>query len=174
MRREAHGSAPRGEPCVGRRRGPPNTETAEARGVVARSFHPLTAERTLPSKRRTRHSPHYSVLFGPVQVTIAYRCVNGIAENIAGSRPPQRLGHCRRGVATTEPAGRIDWSWLFTCPPATTAATRSQYSCRLAVTDSDSPLSLRCRILRFDDDTVLRQSTCHLAVAAETTKGATR
>src|SRR5699024_12699726 len=103
-----------------------------------------------------------------------YRCVNGIAENSAGSQSPQRLGHCRSGVAITESAGRIDWSRLFTCLPKTTAATRSQCSCRLAVTYSDSPLSLRCRTLRFDDDTDLRQSTCHLAVAAETTKGATR
>src|SRR5699024_2038868 len=52
MRREAHGSSPRGGPCVGTRPGPANTATEEVRGVVARSPHPLR----LPSFRSTPHT----------------------------------------------------------------------------------------------------------------------
>src|SRR5699024_3165607 len=98
----------------------------------------------------------------------------GLPKTAPAPERPQAPEHCRRGVAITGPAGRIDWARLVTYAPVTTAATRSQYSCRLAVIGSESPLSLRYRILRFDDDTDLRQSTCHLAVAAETTKGTTR
>src|SRR5699024_2346553 len=119
-----------------------------------------------------RHSPPSSVPLGPVRDTIGYRCANGTAENITDPERPQLPEHRQQGVVTTGLAGRIDCRRLFACPPVTTAATRSQYSCRRSVTVSKSPFSLRCRVLKFEDNTDLRQPTCHLAVAADTTKGA--
>src|SRR5699024_11309277 len=104
-----------------------------------------------------RRCPHSSVTLGPVRATIGYRCANGIAENITDPERPQLPEHRQQGIVTTGLVGRIDRRRLFACPPVTTAATRSQYSCRRSVTVSkrseehtselQSRFDLVCRLL---------------------------
>src|SRR5699024_551415 len=109
MRREAHGSAPRGGPCAGTRRGPPDTGAEEARGVVARAPPPLRLSSFL--------------VLPPVPPPSSGRF--GSRADIAAPpelpRPSPTLhAHSRRSIASraSSPPGSQEESTAAACSPA--------------------------------------------------------